>query len=73
MLFTTKGKLFTTGELAREIYAHPRWDQDFRPREAPPPKLKSWMYDALKIGPAPSSAPVPPAIAVVFPWSTHGQ
>jgi hypothetical protein len=43
-------KLFSTGELARPVYADRTWDQDFRLRKEgdPPPKIKSWMYDRVR-------------------------
>ena len=45
-----EGRLYTTSELARAIYAHPGWDQNFRFREKGEkvPELKSWHYLAIR-------------------------
>ena len=44
------GKDYTTGELARAIYANPTWDQNCRPREdgEPVPPIKSWMLSRVR-------------------------
>ena len=54
------GKDYTTGELARAIYANPAWDQNCWPREdgEPVPPIKSWMLSRVRKAAAAFADPV---------------
>jgi hypothetical protein len=54
------GKDYTTGELARAIYANPTWDQNCRPRQdgEPVPTIKSWMLARIRKAAAAFADPV---------------